>query len=131
MSPPICGDLDPRRVVPLGGQADRPEIDVLDRPAFADDGGDRHLEGGRVAFPRDDNRRDVGLRAGEVLDGARDGARRAGGAELESLHEPREPENPEPENPEPRTRTLEPRTEHAERRTPNAVDAKLARWSDQ
>src|SRR6185295_3164631 len=107
----VGGDRDACAVAAVIGQPDGPEVDVLDRPAFAGDGGDRHAERGRVALPRNDNGSDVGLRAGEVLDRARDGARRAGGAELKSLHEPgtenREPENREPRNapnPEPEDR---------------------------
>src|SRR5256885_8874468 len=80
-------DGDARRVSVVGGESDGPEVDVLDRPAVAGDRGDRHRQRRRVALPRDDGRRDVGLRAGEVLDGARDHARGAGGAELESAHE--------------------------------------------
>src|SRR4029079_5480670 len=105
------------------GQGDRAEIRVLDRPAFTGDRRDCHVQRGRVALPGNDNRSHVGLRAGEVLDGARHGARRTGGTELESLHEPRtrEPRTLEPGTENPRTRNREPRTPEPERRTPPPV----------
>src|SRR5690348_16273889 len=113
---------DTGRVAAVIGERDRSEVGVLDRPAFAGDRGDRHVQRSRVALPGNHNRSHVGLRAGEVLDGARYGARGAGGAELESLHEPRTgAEDPEREPAEPGTRTP-----NDERRT--GCDAKLAQW---
>src|SRR5262249_43745928 len=101
-------DGDAGRLAAGVGEADGAEVDVLDRPAVADHRGDRHAERGRIALPRPDDRRDVGLRAREVLDRARDRAWRAGSAELERLH----PAAFAASNPDP-------------------VDAKLAQWSDQ
>ena len=64
------GDRGP--LLPSRFQPDGAEVGVLDGPPVGLDGSDRHAEGDLVALPWDDNRGDAPLRAGVLLDRARD-----------------------------------------------------------
>ena len=65
-------------------QSNRTQVGVLDGPSVALDRGDGHAQAGGVAFPRDDDRADEALTAGELLNGAGDHSRRSGGGECDS-----------------------------------------------
>ena len=66
-------------------ETDGAEIGVLDDPSVGFDGGHRHAERGAVAFPGDDDRGDVLLAAGVLLDRARHDLRSSGGGEGETV----------------------------------------------
>src|SRR5207237_3234953 len=63
------GHGDARLLAAEIGQSNGPEVGVLDRPALALHGGDRDAQRLPVALPRHDQRADVALRDGALLDG--------------------------------------------------------------
>jgi len=81
----VCEDFHAGRFISHVSEADRPQIGVLQGPALALGGSDRHGQRGTITLPRHHKRSQAAQADGKLLDRARDGAWRTGGHELKKL----------------------------------------------